>query len=43
MLRAHAASYAAAFVPIASVADAREATAELIELARAFVGGQESK
>jgi len=41
--RRNEASYAAAFVPIASVADAREATAELIELARAFVGGQASK
>jgi hypothetical protein len=36
--RRNEASYAAAFVPMASVADAREATAEMIELARAFVG-----
>jgi hypothetical protein len=35
--RRNEASYAAAFVPEASVADAREATAEIIELARAFV------
>jgi hypothetical protein len=37
--RRNEASYAAAIVPQASVADAREATAELIELARAFVSG----
>lgn len=36
--RRNEASYAAAFVPQASVADAREATAEIIELARSFVG-----
>ena len=36
--RRNEASYAAAFVPEASVADAREATAEMIELARSFVG-----
>lgn len=35
--RRNEASYAAGFVAQASLADAREATAELIELARAFV------
>lgn len=37
--RRNEASYAAAFIPQASVADAREATAELIESARTFVSG----
>jgi hypothetical protein len=36
--RRNEASYAALFVAEASVADAREATAELIELARPFIG-----
>ncbi len=36
--RRNEASYAAAFVPQASLADARDATAEMIELARSFVG-----
>jgi hypothetical protein len=35
--RRNEASYAAGFVPQASVEDAREATAECIELARPFV------
>lgn len=35
--RRNEASYAAGFIAQASVGDAREATAELIELARAFV------
>jgi hypothetical protein len=35
--RRNEASYAALYVPVASVADAREATAELIELARGSV------
>jgi hypothetical protein len=35
--RRNEASYAAVIVPQASVADAREATSEMIELARAFV------
>ena len=35
--RRNEASYAAEFVAIASLADAREATAELLDLARAFV------
>jgi hypothetical protein len=35
--RRNGASYAAGFVAQASLADAREATGELIELARAFV------
>jgi hypothetical protein len=37
--RRNEASYAALFVAQASAADAREATVELIELARGFVGG----
>jgi hypothetical protein len=37
--RRNEASYAAAFVPQASVSDAREATAEMLELARAFLNG----
>jgi hypothetical protein len=37
--RRNEASYAAAFVPEASVAAAREATTEMIESARVFVGG----
>lgn len=37
--RRNEASYRASFVPEASLADAREATAELLERARAFVGG----
>ena len=37
--RRNEASYAARFVAQASVADAREATAELVELARAFAAG----
>lgn len=37
--RRNEASYAARFVAQASVADAREATVELVELARAFVSG----
>lgn len=35
--RRNEASYAAAFVPQASVSDAREATAEMLELARTFL------
>jgi uncharacterized protein Yka (UPF0111/DUF47 family) len=38
--RRNEASYAAGFVAHASVTDAREATAEIIELARTFVGDQ---
>jgi hypothetical protein len=34
------ASYAAALVPAASLSDAQEATIELIEIARRFVGGR---
>lgn len=37
--RRNEASNAAAFVPEASVTDAREATTEMIELARTFVSG----
>jgi hypothetical protein len=36
--RRNEASYAAAFVPQASIDDAREAVSELVELARQFVG-----
>jgi len=36
--RRNEASYAAGFVPQASIDDAREAVAELVELARRFVG-----
>jgi hypothetical protein len=36
--RRNEASYAASFVPLASIEDAREAVAELVELARRFVG-----
>jgi hypothetical protein len=39
--RRNEASYAAAFVPATSLADAREATTELLERARAFLGGGE--
>ncbi len=39
--RRNEASYAAAFVPETSLADAREATTELHELVRAFLGGDE--
>jgi hypothetical protein len=39
--RRNEASYAAAFVPETSLADAREATTELLELVRAFLGGGE--
>lgn len=35
--RRHEASYAAGFIAQASVADARDATAELVEVARAFI------
>jgi hypothetical protein len=38
--RRNEASYAAGFVAHASVTDAREATAEIIELSRTFVGDQ---
>lgn len=37
--RRNEASYAAEFVAEASVADAREATAELLELAQVFIAG----
>ncbi len=39
--RRNEASYAAAFVPETSLADAREATTELLERVRAFLGGIE--
>ncbi len=38
--RRNEASYAAMFVPTASLADAREATTELLERVRALIGGE---